>query len=150
MFKTIAIINRHINHGIWILREPFSRKLNIEIKESGIIQRARVSFTVVATASASGPKIAAAPTTELVSCMAMADQSPNCSWVNPSTWPMGGNTNRATAFSVNTTASDREVSFSSAPITGATAAIALPPQMAVPEDTRCVSLGETFIHRPMK
>ena len=39
------------------------------------------SLTVVATSSARSPKIAAAPTTELVSWMASATQTPNWSCV---------------------------------------------------------------------
>ena len=43
---------------------------------------------------------------------------------------MTGNTKRATALRMKIVASDSEVWFSSASITGATAAMALPPQIA--------------------
>lgn len=49
---------------------------------------------------------------------------------------MTGKTKRATALSTKIVASEREVSFSSESITGATAAMALPPQMAVPAEIR--------------
>ena len=49
----------------------------------GSIQSALVSFTVVPTASAAEPYIEAAPTTLLVSCIARADQKPNCSCESP-------------------------------------------------------------------
>ena len=43
---------------------------------------------------------------------------------------------RATALRMKIVASDSEVWFSSASITGATAAMALPPQIAVPDEIR--------------
>ena len=49
---------------------------------------------------------------------------------------MAGKIINATALRVNTVAMDNVVSLSSASIIGAMAAIALPPQMAVPDDMR--------------
>ena len=51
--------------------------------------------------------------------------------------PMGGNTSSATELSRKTVPSATEISSGRALTTGATAAMALPPQMAVPEATRC-------------
>ena len=45
--------------------------------ESGTIHRARANLTVVPTARATAPYFAVAPTTELMSWIASADQRPN-------------------------------------------------------------------------
>ena len=55
---------------------------------------------------------------------------------------------RATALSVKITARDMEVSSSSALTTGATAAIALPPQIAVPALIRYDNFGSIPKARP--
>src|SRR5665213_3265075 len=89
-----------MNHGQLILVLLF---FNIAaVMASGTIQSARVSLTVVPTASAVGPYLALAPTTELVSWMARAAHSPNCVSVKCTRWPMRGNTRRATEFSTKT------------------------------------------------
>ena len=49
---------------------------------------------------------------------------------------MVGNINRATEFSMKIVPSDTAISCSSASMIGPTAAIALPPQIAVPADIR--------------
>ena len=76
VLTTIAPMNINMNHGIEILR-PLLLKTKVETIARGIIQSALVSFTVVATFSASSPNAAPAPTTELVSCIAIAAQIPN-------------------------------------------------------------------------
>ena len=48
------------------------------MKATGMIHKALANLTVVATSSACGPYLLAAPTTELVSCMAIAHHNPNC------------------------------------------------------------------------
>ena len=68
--------------------------------------------------------------------MAIAAQVPNWGCPMPSQCPMTGNTKRATVLRMKIVASDSEVWFSSASITGATAAMALPPQIAVPDEIR--------------
>ena len=74
----MANTKKRINQGIDTLFD-FSLKIKVVTNANGIIQRARVSFTIVATSRAFCPYAAPAPTTELVSCMAIAAQSPNCS-----------------------------------------------------------------------
>lgn len=73
----MANINRNINHGIEILLD-LSRNNNIVINDNGIIHSARVSFIKVAVCNASEPKDSPAPTTDEVSCIAIAAQVPNC------------------------------------------------------------------------
>ena len=82
--------------------------------------------------------------------MAMALHIPNWCCVNPSRCPIAGNRINATELSRNTTPSDTEISFSEASTAGATAAIALPPQIAVPEATRCDDLRGIRSQRPTK
>ena len=104
--------------------------------DSGIIQSARVSFIVVAISSASGLNAFPAPTTELVSWMAIAAQVPNCWSFIPNQWPRTGKTKRAMALRMNIVPSAIDMSESLALSTGPTAAMALPPHIAVPELTR--------------
>ena len=65
--------------------------------------------------------------------MAIAAQVPNCCWVSPSHSPIVGKIKRAIAFRTNIVARATDMSLSFALITGPTAAMALPPQIAVPE-----------------
>ena len=134
-FNKIAPIKSSINQGILIfLFFPLNKK--IDMIETGIIQSALDSFTVVATVSASFPYAEAAPTTELVSWMATALQIPNWDSVRLKKWPIVGKVSKAIEFRRNITPSEIEMSFSEASIMGEIAAIALPPQIAVPEDIR--------------
>ena len=57
LFASIARMKRNMNQGMEILvfSPFFLRKMKIETTDRGIIQRARVSFTVVATLRASSP-----------------------------------------------------------------------------------------------
>ena len=73
---SIASTNRKIKYGILIFFDSLL-KINTEIIEIGIIHNARSSFMVVAVCSATEPYLLAAPTTELVSCIAMAAHTPN-------------------------------------------------------------------------
>src|SRR5215472_948323 len=116
----------------------------------GTIQSARVSFTVVATARATLPYFAAAPTTELVSWIASADQIPNWLCERASRCPTKGNKNRAIAFRMNTVPRETAMSWSSASRTGPMAAIALPPQIAVPTEIRRDGVRSTESARPRK
>ena len=65
--------------------------------------------------------------------MAMAAHVPNCCCVMPKHWPMTGKMNSAMALRMNMVPSATVISVSRALMTGPTAAMALPPQMAVPE-----------------
>ncbi len=51
---SMATMNQPMNQGIRILT-PFCRKTTIEKSDNGMIHKARVSFTVVATCKASCP-----------------------------------------------------------------------------------------------
>ena len=68
--------------------------------------------------------------------MAMAAHMPNCFIDMPKASPMVGNRNRAMPLSTNTTPNATDMLSGLALITGPTAAIAEPPQMAVPELSR--------------
>ena len=114
----------------------------------GTIQSARASFNTVARSSASGPYACAAPTTEEVSWMEIAAQTPNWPWLRCSACPMGGKMNSATAFRMNTVASETVIDSARAPIAGPTAAIALPPQMLVPAVIKNEVCSSTFSARP--
>ena len=128
---TIASTKRKMNQGMETLPEP-SRNTNIVANARGIIHRARVSLMSVAICRASSPYTSPAPTTLEVSCMAMAAHVPNWAWLMSNRWPRGGKMNRATALRMKMTPRLTAISFSSARSTGPTAAMALPPQMAVP------------------
>ena len=108
----------------------------VVISATGIIHNALANFTVVAICNASVPYLLAAPTTELVSWMAMAHHKPNSCCVKWSQCPIAGNKNSAIEFNMRITPKATEVWFSSDLIIGAIAAIALPPQIAVPQAIR--------------
>lgn len=149
VLASIARMKNRMNHGMEIFF-PFFLKIKVVAMAIGIIQSARVSFTVVATLRASSPYAAPAPTTELVSWIAMAAHVPNCSWLIPSQCPIAGKMSSAAAFSVKTVAMESVVSSSSASMMGAIAAIALPPQIAVPEDMRYELLRESLKALPSR
>src|ERR1700752_2273628 len=122
--------------------------VNAVTTDKGTIQRARASLTVVPTASAMGPYLAVAPTTELVSWMASADQSPNCDWVMCRAKPTSGKRKSATELRMKTAPSETAISSSLASAMGPTAAMALPPQMAVPAAMRNEDLFLTWMRYP--
>ncbi len=124
-----------INHGMEIFPVR-SRNINIVTKASGIIHSARVSLMRVAVWRATSPYTSPAPTTDDVSCIAIAAHVPNCACVISSIRPIGGKINNAIELRMKITPSDTAISFSLALSTGPTAAIALPPQMAVPDEIR--------------
>ena len=72
----MANTNSKIKKGIFILPD---RLLNANAvkKLTGMIHNERYSFTVVAICKAFKPNFCAAPTTELVSCIAIAAHNPN-------------------------------------------------------------------------
>jgi len=110
---------------------------------TGMIQSAPVSFTTVRTSSACGPNSAAAPTTELVSWMARADQRPNWACVKR----MGnsnylGEEQRHRVQREYVSDGDSQfvlVRFAMAAI----AVMALPPQIAVPPVIRNAAFDRT-------
>ena len=68
--------------------------------------------------------------------MANADQRPNCCCDRCSVHPSNGKIKRAIEFKMKIVPSEIAISSSPAPTIGATAAIALPPQIAVPVEIR--------------
>lgn len=63
---------------------------------------------------------------------------------------MLGNMNNAKAFSIKTTTNENEIWLSSASIIGDMAAIALPPQIAVPEVIKILNFWSIFSNLPNK
>ena len=122
--------NSPINHGHFIF--VFAPQATAAPAANGTIHNARASFTVVPITSATAPYLAAAPTTELVSWMASAAHSPNCCCVRCSAAPMAGKISSATELRTKIVPSDTAICSSVAWIIGPSAAMALPPQMAVP------------------
>ena len=102
----------------------------------GIIQKVLVTFKVAATSIASSPIIDAAPTTEAVSWIAKATQAPNSRSERLKKSPKIGNNRTAIAFSKKMIAMAVVNSSGLALIAGPTAAIAVPPQIAVPEPSK--------------
>src|SRR5580658_3554 len=80
--------------------------------------------------------------------MASAAQSPNCCCERCSNQPKGGNIKSAMEFRIKTVPSETAVSSWSACMIGATAAIALPPQIAVPTVIRVDAVLFTPRYRP--
>ena len=96
---------------------------------------ARANFTVVAICNASAPYCIPAPTTELVSWIASAAHRPNCVCDKPNVCPSTGNRKMAIALSKNTVTIATVTSGAFARMATAAAAMALPPQIAVPTET---------------
>ena len=61
---------------------------------------------------------------------------------------MGGKINNAKAFNINIVAMEIDISLSFDLVIGATAAMALPPHIAVPADIRYVEVFGSFTHLP--
>ena len=104
----------------------------LAITMRGISQSVLPILTVVAISAASVPYICAVATTELVSCMAKAAQTPNCSWLRFNQVPMVGKVINAMALSKSTTHNAAPVCSGRAAMMGDKVAIVVPPQMAVP------------------
>src|SRR5437763_13328530 len=123
-----------MNHGHWIL--ALLRLTAAVTMHKGTIHSARASFTVVATTVAASPYLCAAPTNELVSWIASAAHNPNCCCDRCNVIPITGKMRSAMELRMKTVPSDTDISSSFAPTIGPTAAIALPPQMAVPVEIK--------------
>src|ERR1700722_7584847 len=80
--------------------------------------------------------------------MARADHKPNCSCERCSAEPIGGNINSATEFRMNTVPIETAISSSLACTMGATAAMALPPQIAVPAVIKNAAVFSTLKSLP--
>ena len=151
----MAMINQMINRGTQLYQGFASppdlaselRKKKGVTSANTTIHNARVSLMVVATSRALTPWLATssgciwsyaapAPTTEDVSCMAIAAHMPNCFMVMPKASPIEGNKNKAMPLRTNTTPKATDMLSAFAFMTGPTAAIADPPHIAVPELSR--------------
>src|SRR5882724_12208003 len=96
-----------MNQGHWIfVLACLNRAVAID---RGTIHKARASFTVVPTANAPAPYLAAAPTTELVSWIAKAAQRPNCVWLNFNASPIGGKISSAIELRTKIVPSDTAI-----------------------------------------
>ena len=135
MFKSTAITNNIINGGKGKPCFP-DLKYQADTSTKGTIHNVLASLRVTATSTESKPTTDAAPTTDAVSWIARAAQVPNCSCVKSSQPHIKGKINTATAFSRNTMLKVVVKSSGLALIEGAAAAIAVPPQIAVPEASR--------------
>src|ERR1700730_3505958 len=107
---TAARTKNAMNQGKW--RRERLGLIAAVARASGTIQRARASFTVVPITKAWGPYFVVAPTTELVSWIASAAQSPNCDWERWSAFPMGGKISRAIEFKIKIVPRDTAISSS--------------------------------------
>src|SRR6516225_3087977 len=136
-----------MNHGHWM--RVLLPILTAVATVTGTIHSARASFTVVPTTRAAMPYFAHAPTTELVSWIASAAHNPNCDCDSFKAVPITGNVSSATEFSRKIVPSETDISSSVAPRTGSTAAIALPPQIAVPVEIRNDARGYTSTNLPI-
>lgn len=107
----------------------------------GMMARVRVSLTMVAVSRVLAPgcipsQAAAAAVTEEVSFTAVPAKSPKPSFPRPSRPPRVGNRRAAATLNRKMTEMDWAISSSSAPMTGAVAAMAEPPQTDEPTPTR--------------
>ena len=118
-----------------------------------MIARVRVSFTIVAYSSTCVPvpfilsHTAAVAVTEEVSLTAVPANNPKPMLESPMASPNWGNTKAATTLKKNTTEIACAISWSSALITGAAAAIAEPPQMDEPTPMRTAELESIWVNR---
>ena len=114
----------------------------------GMIARVLVIFTMAAASSVLLPWMpshaAAAAVTEDVSLMAVPANRPNPSLLRPSTAPRVGKMSAASTLKRKITEMDCATSSSSASITGAVAAMALPPQIEDPTPTRIALFVRSF------
>ena len=115
----------------------------------GIIASVLVIFTIAAASSVWLPwmpsQAVAAAVTEEVSLMAVPAKSPNPSLLSPSIPPKVGKTRAATTLKRKMTEIDCATSSSEASITGAVAAMALPPQIDEPTPTKMALFVPSFI-----
>jgi hypothetical protein len=80
--------------------------------------------------------------------MATAAHTPNCTSESPRAWPMTGKRYRATTLRRNTVARATLMASDRAPMADPTAAMAVPPQMLVPEVRRSEVCRSTCSLRP--
>src|SRR3954462_1485663 len=131
-----------MNQGHWIF--VLLRFTAAVAMHSGTIHSARANLTVVAITVAASPYLCAAPTTELVSWIASAAHNPNCGCERCSDIPIRGKISSAIEFRIKTVPSETDISSSFAPTMGPTAAMALPPHIAVPVEIRNDATFSTF------
>ena len=116
----------------------------------GIIINVRVNLTIVASWPAVSLNAKLAATTEEVSFMAVPAHIPKPVSLIPKKWPSGGKMKAAIILNIKIVEIEYATSFSSASMTSAVAAMALPPQIEVPTPMRVQVLPGTFSNLPMK
>ena len=104
-------------------------------------------MSVTAELSASSPNVIAAPITELVSCIASAANAPKSYAVISKCFPIRGRKIIANALKKKIIPRDISISFGVALMIFETAAIAVAPQIAVPDDIKIPKL--TFIFKTL-
>ena len=131
--NSTAKINTNTNRGnlAFSLSSFLNKSPSIIIK--GIIHKVLPSFNVVAISAAFPPYDKAAPITELVSWIAIAIHAPNLSSDISMLFPITGNNASAIKLNIKIIAKEVSKSFCLAFINGEIAAIAVTPQIAVPE-----------------
>jgi hypothetical protein len=115
----------------------------------GKIHTTRDNFTTIAVSRAALlPYAAPAPATDAMSCTATPTHVPYCVSVSPKPRPTSGNTANATALRMKIAPVATAIDVDDALMADPTAAIADPPQIAVPELTRSVCSRPTPSNRP--
>lgn len=115
----------------------------------GRIHTTRDNFTTIAVSSAALlPYAAPAPATDAMSCTATPTHVPYCVSVSPKPRPTSGNTANATALRMKIAPVATAIDVDDALMADPTAAIADPPQIAVPELTSSVCSRPTPSNRP--
>ena len=155
---TEAITKNIIKNGnIFLIEKLFPAALfsflalyTAKTRVIGIIASVRVSLTMVALSNVFAPgcipsHAEAAAVTEDVSFTAVPAKSPNPSLLIPTSEPKVGNISAAKILNKNITEIDCAISSSLAPITGAVAAIAEPPQIDEPTPISVEILDGVFI-----
>ena len=131
--RSKAAIKKMIKSGtLRPFLELFSLKKIPAKNTNGINHKVLPNFKVAAVFAASGSKAKAAPITELVSWTARETQAPNSTAESCNNSPMIGNTAIAMALRIKMMVKVIIKSFELALIMGAMAAIAVPPQIALP------------------
>ena len=139
-----ATINQMMNQGTIFFNIPFllpsclvrNNFKPINPRHTGTIMRARDNFTIVAISPAALLYEKPAATTDDVSLMAVPDQSPKWKLDICHKCPNTGKIKTAKILKKKIVDIERAISSSSASMIGAAAAMADPPQMAVPKPIR--------------
>ena len=119
-------------NGSWHQQPVFKEDSNTQ-PPSALNFEMSLNFKVAETSTDVSLTDEAAPTTEAVSCIARAAQAPNCLSLNSKYSLAKGNNKTAIAFKIKIIVIAAVKSSDLALIDGATEAMAVPPQIDVPE-----------------